>query len=305
MREVLRVVGLPVAIAVVATASAPGWTTYQVRGGDTLGEIAKRFDVSVARLVDVNDLPGRGDLIYVGAVLKIPVQKKKESGKEGRQDVGTGTKTAVVWHKVVLGDTLSGLAGRYGVEQATITKANRLTSETILLGETLRIPVRKAVRLDNTFAGRTYPDAVVRAAAHNRALLADRKVPDRDGTRKLIVKTAKALKVDPALALAVAWQESGWNQRAVSVANAIGVMQVIPSTGRWMETVLDRELNLLDVEDNVLAGVGLLRFLTDAAPLRQAVAGYYQGLGSVQRNGMYADTKRYVANVLTIRQRYR
>jgi soluble lytic murein transglycosylase-like protein len=89
------------------------------------------------------------------------------------------------------------------------------------------------------------------------------------------------------------------------VANAIGVMQVIPSTGRWMETVLDRKLDLLDVDDNILAGVGLLRFLTDAAPLKQAVAGYYQGLGSVQRNGMYADTKRYVSNVLSIRERYR
>jgi N-acetylmuramoyl-L-alanine amidase len=297
MREWVRVVGVPVAFAVVATASAPGWTTYKVRQGDTLGEIAKRFDVSVTKLVDVNELPGRGDLIYVGTVLRIPVPKENAGT--------TVTKTVLVGHKVVLGDTLSGLAERYGTEQAKIVKANKLTSDVIKLGETLRIPVTKKVRLDNTFAGRTYPDAVVRAAAHNRALLAGRDVPDRDATRKRIVKTAKALKVDPALALAVGWQESGWNQRAVSVANAIGVMQVIPSTGRWMETVLDRKLDLLDVDDNILAGVGLLRFLTDAAPLRQAVAGYYQGLGSVQRNGMYADTERYVANVLGIRERYR
>jgi LysM repeat protein len=299
MREWIRVVGVPVAFAVVATASAPGWTTYTVKRGDTLGEIAKRFDVSVPKLVDVNDLPGRGDLIYVGAVLRIPVPKKEKPGAP------TVTKTVLVSHKVVLGDTLSGLASRYGTEQAKIVRANKLSSDVIKLGETLKIPVTKKVRLDNTFAGRTYPDAVVRAAAANRALLAKRDVPGREETRKLIVKTAKALKVDPALALAVGWQESGWNQRAVSVANAIGVMQVIPSTGRWMETVLDRKLDLLDVDDNILAGVGLLRFLTDAAPLKQAVAGYYQGLGSVQRNGMYADTKRYVANVLSIRERYR
>jgi N-acetylmuramoyl-L-alanine amidase len=298
MREWVRIVGVPVAFAVVATASAPGWTTYKVKRGDTLGEIAAAFDVSVAKLIDVNDLPGRGDLIYVGAVLRIPVPKKKEPGT-------TVTKTVLVDHKVALGDTLSGLAKKYGTEQARIVRANKLSSDVIRLGETLKIPVTKKVKLDNTFAGRTYPDAVVRAAAHNRALLAKKDVPDKAETKKLIVRTAKSLKVDPALALAVAWQESGWNQRAVSVANAIGVMQVIPSTGRWMETVLDRKLDLLDVDDNILAGVGLLRFLTDAAPLRQAVAGYYQGLGSVQRNGMYADTKRYVANVLSIRERYR
>ena len=301
MRDWIRVVGVPVAFAVVATASAPGWTTYKVQRGDTLGEIAKRFDVRVAELVDVNDLPGRGDLIYAGTVLRIPVPAKAKENKSGP----AVTKTVLVNHKVVLGDTLSGLAQKYDTAQAKIVKANKLSSDVIQLGQTLKVPVTKKVRLDNTFAGRTYPDAVVRAAAANRALLAERDVPDRAQTKKLIVRTAKALKVDPALALAVAWQESGWNQRAVSVANAIGVMQVIPSTGRWMETVLDRDLDLLDVDDNILAGVGLLRFLTDAAPLRQAVAGYYQGLGSVQRNGMYADTERYVANVLSIRERYR
>lgn len=296
MREWVRVVGIPVAFAVLATASAPGWTTYKVKRGDTLSEIAQRFDVSVARLVDVNDLPGRGDLIHAGAVLRIPGHKPDRGPKT--------TKTVLVAHKVVLGDTLSGLARRYGTSQERIARANRLDSDVIRLGETLKIPVRKKVRLENTFAGRTYPDEVVRAAARNRALLAKRDVPDRAATRKLVVRTAKALGVDPALALAVAWQESGWNQRAVSVANAIGVMQVIPSTGRWMETVLDRRLDLLDVEDNILAGVGLLRFLTDAAPLRQAVAGYYQGLSSVRRNGPYPDTQRYVANVLSLRERF-
>ena len=296
MRELVRAIGIPVVVAAVATASAPGWTTYHVKRGDTLGEIAKHFHVTVAKLIEANDLPGHGDLIYVGETLKIPVHKPAPGT--------TVTKTVLVPHKVVLGDTLIGLARKYGVDQAKIVKANHLKSDVIVLGETLKIPVTKTVKLPNTFAGRTYPDAVVRAAAHNRAVLAHRKVPDRKETKALIVKTAKALKVDPALALAVAWQESGWNQRAVSVANAIGVMQVIPSTGRWMETVLDQDLNLLDVEDNILAGVGLLRFLTDAAPLHKAVAGYYQGLSSVRSNGMYRDTRRYVDNVLSIRKRY-
>lgn len=294
--EFARVVAIPVALAVVLTASAPGWTTYDVKRGDTLTEIATRFDVSVARLVAVNDLPGNGNLIYAGDTLKI---------RRAPAPTSSGDGATTVRHTVALGDTLSGLAVRYKVTQATIVKANKLKSDVIRLGQVLAIPVKKAVATPaNTFAGRTYPDEVVAAAARNRALLAKKKVPDRDTTRKLIVTTAKALKVDPALALAVGWQESGWNQRAVSVANAIGVMQVIPSTGRWMETVLDRKLNLLKVEDNILAGVGLLRFLTGAAPRRKAIAGYYQGLGSVTRNGMYADTKRYVDNILALRKRY-
>ena len=39
--------------------------------------------------------------------------------------------------------------------------------------------------------------------------------------------------------------------------------------------------------------------------LPTAIAGYYQGATSVQRNGMFADTRRYVANVQTHMTRFR
>jgi hypothetical protein len=38
---------------------------------------------------------------------------------------------------------------------------------------------------------------------------------------------------------------------------------------------------------------------------RAAIAGYYQGASSVKRNGMFADTRRYVANVQTHMTRFR
>jgi soluble lytic murein transglycosylase-like protein len=110
--------------------------------------------------------------------------------------------------------------------------------------------------------------------------------------------------VDPKLALAVGWQESGWNQRQVSVANAIGVMQVIPSSGQWASDMAGRPLNLLRTQDNITAGVVILRSLTRSAKnLDQAIAGYYQGLYSVQQHGMYADTKVYVASIKAHRAR--
>ncbi len=37
---------------------------------------------------------------------------------------------------------------------------------------------------------------------------------------------------------------------------------------------------------------------------RQAVAAYYQGLGSVQQSGMYPETERYVDNVMALRSRF-
>ncbi|HLZ38528.1 MAG TPA: lytic transglycosylase domain-containing protein, partial [Mycobacteriales bacterium] len=177
----------------------------------------------------------------------------------------------------------------------------------VRIGQRLAVPAarRAAARAQPTFAGRTYPRAVVAAANRNRARLTARDVPSRAEIRALITRTARRLGVDPALARAVAYQESGYNHRRVSIANAVGAMQVLPSTARYLsrDVLGGRRLDVLRAEDNVLAGVLLLRQLLSVAPPDQAVAGYYQGLASVRRNGMYPDTKAYVANVVAVRDR--
>jgi soluble lytic murein transglycosylase-like protein len=111
--------------------------------------------------------------------------------------------------------------------------------------------------------------------------------------------------VEPNLALAISWQESGWQQRRVSSAGAIGAMQVMPATGRWMSLDVGRRLNLYGLGDNVTAGVRLIDVLHGQTSERRAVAAYYQGLGAVQRHGLYPSTKVYVRNVLALRHRLR
>jgi soluble lytic murein transglycosylase-like protein len=120
----------------------------------------------------------------------------------------------------------------------------------------------------------------------------------------IVIEAAKSLGVDPALAQAIAYQESGFDQRQVSPANAIGTMQVIPSTGNWASQLVGRTLDLLTPNDNATAGVAVLAALLAQAPESDAIAGYYQGLGSVRKNGMYDDTRRYVANVQTLKVRF-
>ncbi|HKG49908.1 MAG TPA: transglycosylase SLT domain-containing protein, partial [Actinomycetales bacterium] len=146
--------------------------------------------------------------------------------------------------------------------------------------------------------------SVVSAADANRRALARRAAPGPEATRRIIRRTAARYGVDPALALAVGFQESSWNHRAVSPANALGVMQVIPASGRWASDLVGRRLNLLDVEDNVTAGVVILKSLLRSADSReQAIAGYYQGLRSVRQQGMFADTAVYVRRVERLAQR--
>jgi LysM repeat protein len=295
-----KIVGAPLLVAALVTAGSPGWGLYTIRSGDTLSEIAARYDTTVARLVKVNRLPGNGSLIYAGESIKVP-------GAGGGSSSGGGRS-----HLVVRGDTLSGIAARYGVSQTALASANGIGRDNIvLLGATLRIPGGgrssggSTASSSNTFAGRTYSDSVVNAAAANRDRLAGRNVPSRERMRDIIAAKARANGVDPALALAVSYQESGWNQGVVSVANAVGAMQVIPTTTDWISGVVGRRLDPLKAEDIATTGVVLLKILTQAASNeRQAVAAYYQGLKSVRENGMYSDTKRYVANVMALKRQF-
>jgi soluble lytic murein transglycosylase-like protein len=136
------------------------------------------------------------------------------------------------------------------------------------------------------------------------AVLAGRPAASPAQITDMIKAAARRYGVDPALALAIAEQESGFDQRRVSSANAIGTMQVVPSSGRWAAALVGRPLDLFDTADNVVAGVAILAALRAAAPERTAVAAYYQGLSSVRRIGMLPETRRYVANVRALRPRF-
>lgn len=280
-----------------ATPARPAYVTHVVRAGETISGLAQRLRVSPSVLLRANHLDRRGR-IYAGQHLRVPTSAARRAAK------AAVPVTALRAYRVQPDDTVSGLALRFHTSQSSIVKANHLSRNGFLrAGQVLRVPVRRAV-LANSFAGRTYPNATVRAAAHNRTALAHRHLPSRAATRDLIVRTARRYGVDPALALAVAWQESGWSQGQVSVANAIGTMQVVPATGAWASSLVGRRLDLLSTTDNVTAGVVVLHALLRSASTRDAIAGYYQGLGSVQAHGMYADTRAYVRSVLALRARF-
>lgn len=262
--------------------SAPHPRPVHVEPGDTLWGLARQYHTSVAELRRLNHLPS--DTIYAGRTLLVPV-------------AGTGP----VGYRVRAGDTASEIAAAHDVPLARLAERNGLHGRMVIrTGQLLWIP-RDAPAL----VERPEPASVAESAGRHRDELAGRPRPPVARVHGLIVRTARALGVEPALALAVARQESGLHMNVVSSADAIGIMQVLPSTGDWLaDDVLHRRLDLLDPEDNVLAGVALLRVLTRSAPLHQAVAGYYQGLASVRAHGMFSDTRRYVANVLALRERY-
>ena len=280
-------------------APAARTATHVVRTGDTLGGIAARYRVSLTTLYSLNKI-SRTAYIQPGQRIRLPAAAARARAKAAAAAAFTTTTVTVRD-----GDTLSHIAARLGVTTTSLLKANHLSLHSVLqIGQRLKVVTARKANSSNTFAGRTYSNKVVRAAAANRAHLARHSVPSRTQTKAMIIATARRHGVDPRLALAISWQESGWNQRQVSVANAIGAMQVIPSSGAWASDLIGRRLNLLHAQDNVTAGVVILRALSRSARTQnEAIAGYYQGLYSVQKHGLYADTKQYVASVRLLRTR--
>ena len=214
-------------------------------------------------------------------------------------------------YTIKAGDTLSAIASKHGVKLSDILAANQLSMTTVIYpGNKLVIPGGSIQPASSTpaatvtplvpssFLGFTYPEAVVSSANQNKALLNAAPVPSRDEMRTIVADTARAMGVEPSLALAFAYQESGFNQRAVSPANAIGTMQVIPTSGEWASDLVGRKLNLLDPYDNATAGVAIIkRLIATSKDVDTAIAGYYQGQYSVSKYGLYDDTKAYVAAI--------
>ncbi|WP_404285748.1 LysM peptidoglycan-binding domain-containing protein [Glutamicibacter arilaitensis] len=294
--------------------SDSGTSTYTVKSGDTLGGIAAKHNMSLSALLGKNDI-GAGKHIYPGDKLIVSGGSSSSNNTEKKSEPKqSGNST----YTVKSGDTLGGIAGQHNMKLSALLNLNPQvsTQSPLKIGEKLKISgssvkpngnveKKKDRKIGNTFEGRTYPDATVNDANQNKDYLDSVSVPSRDEMKAMIRSTANSMGVDPALAMAHAMQESGFNMRAVSPANALGVMQVIPSTGEWMSSRLGQDLNLLKPQDNVTAGVATIRFnLDNTDSLDNAIASYYQGLGGVRKYGMFEDTKRYVASVKSLMKQY-
>lgn len=286
--------------------------SYKVKTGDTLSGIAAKYDVSVATLQNTNRL--NGDDIVAGQSLQL--SGSSDAAADSSSDNTTSSEPAQASsYTVKSGDTLSGIAARNGLSLNELLAANGMqsSSEIIQAGQTLNLSGSSSAStasgsdeqlVGDTFMGRTYPDEVVANANDNKQALLDAPMPSRTEVREMVQATASSMGVDPSLALAHAQVESGFDATAVSPANAIGPMQVIPSSGEWASQLVGRELNLMDPQDNITAGMAIIRHLQDNNPGDTGTAGYYQGAGSVADNGMYDDTKDYVDRINSAKGRY-
>lgn len=299
--------GTPASTSAGSPAGNASATTYTVKSGDTLSGIAARNGLGLSVLLKANGLSSTATIH--------PGQKLKLSGNTTVAPASSGSSagSTVQSYTVKSGDTLYGIASRNGISLSTLLTANGISeTATIHPGQKLKLSgagsstsAAEDDLVPNTFLHYTYPDHIVRDANENKRALLNAGVPSRSQMQAIIADTARQMGVDPSLALAHAFTESSFNHASVSPANAIGAMQVIPSSGDWASDLVGRKLNLLDPHDNATAGVAIIRQLQrTAGSFDIGVAAYYQGLGGVQRNGMKSDTKDYVAKVKNYMKRF-
>jgi len=122
----------------VSVASNPASGTVQYTGatqrhtvtrGETLSGIAARYGVSMATLRELNNL--KRDVVWVGQRLKVPANSAVSNSRAASRPVR---------HKVVRGDSLTGIAAHYGVSPKAIMQANNMKSSNVMLGQNLKIP---------------------------------------------------------------------------------------------------------------------------------------------------------------------
>jgi LysM repeat protein len=188
-------------------------------------------------------------------------------------------------HVVRAGETLSGIARRYHTTVARLARVNHLDpSHFLVIGTRLRVPrVHRHVAATRV-AYRTQSVATVRA---------------------LLDHWAAHYGVDVHLVRALAWMESGYNNHLVSSVGARGIMQLLPSTFRFAETVLIGHRVRNNANGNVRAGVAYLAHLLHDfhGNPHLALAGWYQGELAVRKHGVYKVSKTFVKDVLALEKR--
>jgi len=122
------------------------WVYHRIRRGETLSLIASKYGVGISSLREWNDLSG--NKIYAGRKLKIYTDKP--SSYYADEDVST-TRTSLFRYKVKKGDTISELAEKFGVSSTLIRKWNKMSSNKLIAGKTIKIFTNESTSLgDNT-----------------------------------------------------------------------------------------------------------------------------------------------------------
>lgn len=305
-----------VAAAFAAPATASAAFMHVVSRGESLSSIAATDGLTVDQLAAANGMSPDSQLI-AGSSVAIPPQTAASSSAApaaGVQSTETAAPVASTsssggGYVVQPGDTLWGIAARYGVSVDQLAAENGLDPSGLLLsGRTLSLSGQAPAGEQTTPATTEEVSAPVTSSSSSSSGSSGAQPSSEFISPSEVGSIANAEGVPASLAEAIGYQESGFNNAEVSPTGATGVMQIEPGTWNYIGHNLagPPPLSPSSASDNVRAGTLLLHSLlnqTGGDPALTAAA-YYQGLPSVQRHGMYPATQQYVRDVMALQRRF-
>ena len=107
---------------------------YTVVRGDTLYSIAKKYNTTVSKIIDLNYL--KSPNLSIGQVLRIPEMYSKEEDMYLPQYIN---------YEVKKGDTLYSISKKYNLDKETIKKDNALVNDNLVVGQNLKIRTSSSI----------------------------------------------------------------------------------------------------------------------------------------------------------------
>ena len=121
------------------SSSNSSYTTYTVQAGNTLSGIAYKYGVTVSQLQQWNNISNPNE-IYVGQTLKIYTNNSNSSSNSTTKPTNSSSNSSYTTYTVQAGNTLSGIAYKYGVTVSQLQQWNNISNPNeIYVGQTLKI----------------------------------------------------------------------------------------------------------------------------------------------------------------------
>jgi LysM repeat protein len=120
-----------------------GATEYTIVKGDSFSTIAPKFHVSVKAIADAN--PGvEPTKLKIGQKIHIPAAAPTTSPGAGPAPVESTSAGGEQTYMVKSGDNLTKIAGQFGTTVKALRAANGLKTDSIKVGQKLKIPAKAA-----------------------------------------------------------------------------------------------------------------------------------------------------------------